>query len=409
MHKSNEVIYQIFPRNHSHEGNFISIISDLPRIKQLGVDIIYLMPINEIGQKNRKGRWGSPYASRDYFSISSDLGTLNDFQRLCQETHKLGMKIILDMVFNHTSPDNVLLKEHPEFYFYRNGKLGNRVGDWSDIIDLDVERIDTQDYLISVLRYWIKQGVDGFRFDVATMIPLAFFSRARQELGKQVIFLAESIDTSFFNWLASQGYYATKDEDMIPVFDSLYNYHWFRQFEGYLKYGSSLKSVVDILNTPSKVLRANCLENHDNERIANLLNKDETRLRNALAFVFFLPGCPFIYAGQEYGLAHKPELFEKDPVNWNDKDEDIYRFIKLLINLKHKDSNKELDSIKVSLFDKDGLKIKKGNLIGLFNFGNKPLSIDIENNKYMNLLGNNIINGQNISLSEPLILKKNEN
>jgi glycosidase len=367
------------------------------------------MPINEIGQKNRKGQWGSPYASRDYFSISSDLGTLHDFQRLCQETHKLGMKIILDMVFNHTSPDNVLLKEHPEFYFYRNGKLGNRVGDWSDIIDLDVERIDTQDYLISVLRYWIKQGVDGFRFDVATMIPLTFFSRARQELGKQVIFLAESIDTSFFNWLASQGYYATKDENMIPTFDSLYNYHWFRQFEGYLKYGSSLKSVVDILNTPSKVLRANCLENHDNERIANLLNKDKTRLRNALAFVFFLPGCPFIYAGQEYGVAHKPELFEKDPVNWNDKDEDIYRFIKLLVNLKHKDSSKELDSIKVSLFDKDGLKIKKGNLIGLFNFGNKPLSLDIGNNKYMNLLGNNIVNGQNISLSEPLILKKNEN
>ncbi|MDD3067648.1 MAG: hypothetical protein PHF13_02110, partial [Acholeplasmataceae bacterium] len=97
------------------------------------------------------------------------------------------------------------------------------------------------------------------------------------------------------------------------------------------------------------------------------------------------------------------------PVNWNDKDEDIYRFIKLLVNLKHKDSSKELDSIKVSLFAKDGLKIEKGNLIGLFNFGNKPLSIDIENNKYMNLLGNNIINGQNISLSEPLILKKNEN
>ena len=232
MQKSNEIIYQIFPRNHSLEGNFTGIINDLPRIKELGADIIYLMPINEIGKKNRKGRWGSPYASRDYFSISSDLGTLSDFQRLCEETHKLGMKIILDMVFNHTAPDNVLLTEHPEFYFYRNGKLGNRVGDWSDIVDLDVDRIDTQDYLISVLKYWIKQGVDGFRFDVATMIPLKFFTRARQELGKQVIFLAESIDTSFFNWLVSQGYYVTKDEDMVPIFDSLYNYHWIRQFEG---------------------------------------------------------------------------------------------------------------------------------------------------------------------------------
>lgn len=409
MQKSNEVIYQIFPRNHSLEGNFISIISDLPRIKELGVDIIYLMPVNEIGQKNRKGKWGSPYASKDYFSISSDLGALDDFQRLCQETHKLGMKIILDMVFNHTAPDNVLLIQHPEFYFYRNGKLGNRVGDWSDIVDLDLDRVDTQNYLISVLQYWIKQGVDGFRFDVATMIPIDFFNRARQELGKQVIFLAESIDTSFFNWLVSQGFYATKDENMIPTFDSLYNYHWFRHFEGYLKYGNSLQPAVDVLNTPSEILRVNCLENHDNDRIAFLFNNDERRLRNVLAFIFFLPGCPFIYAGQEYGASHKPELFEKDPINWNVRNENIYRFIKLLINLKHKDSNKELDSIKVSLFDKDGLKIEKGNLIGLFNFGNKPFSLDIGNDKYMNLLGNNIVNGQNISLSEPLILKKNEN
>ena len=409
MQKSNEIIYQIFPRNHSLEGNLVSIISDLQRIKELGVDIIYLMPINEIGLINRKGEWGSPYASRDYFSISSDLGTLNDFQRLCEETHKLGMKIILDMVFNHTAPDNVLLKEHPEFYFYRNGKLGNRVGDWSDIVDLDVDRIDTQDYLISVLKYWIKQGVDGFRFDVATMIPIDFFVRARKEVGKQVIFLAESIDTSFFNWLVSQGYYVTKDEDMVPTFDSLYNYHWFRQFEGYLKYGDSLKQVAEILNTPSKVLRINCLENHDNERIANLLNKDKLRLKNALAFIFFIPGCPFIYAGQEYGETHKPELFEKDPINWNDRDEDIYHFTKLLIDLKHKDSGTELDSIKVFLFDKDGLKIEKGNLIGLFNFGKKPLSLNIGNGKYVNLLGNNIVNGQNIILGEPLILKKNEN
>lgn len=409
MQKCNDIIYQIFPRNHSLEGNFTSIISDLPRIKEIGFDIIYLMPINEIGKANRKGTCGSPYASRDYFSISSDLGILDDFQRLCQETHKLGLKIILDMVFNHTSPDNVLIRQHPEFYFYRNGKLGNRVGDWSDIVDLDVNRKDTQDYLISVLKYWIKQGVDGFRFDVATMIPLNFFNRARQELGKKVIFLAESIDTSFFNWLVSQGFYATKDEDMIPTFDSLYNYHWFRQFEGYLKYGNSLQPVVDILNKPSKVLRANCLENHDNDRIASLLNNDEMRLRNALAFIFFLPGSPFIYAGQEYGISHKPELFENDPINWIDKNEDICHFMKLLINLKHRDSSEELDSIKVSLIDKDGLIIEKGNFIGLFNFGEKPLSINIGNREYRNLLGNSIVNGQNINLSEPLILEKNEN
>ncbi|HNX16595.1 MAG TPA: alpha-amylase family glycosyl hydrolase [Bacilli bacterium] len=406
MQKSNEVIYQIFPRNHSLEGKFKNITADLPRLKELGVDIIYLMPINEIGRLNRKGIWGSPYASKDYYSISSDLGTLDDFHILCQKTHELGMKIIIDMVFNHTAPDNVLIKQHPDYYFYKSGKLGNRIGDWSDIVDLDVDKEETQNYLVDVLKYWVSHGVDGFRFDVATMIPLSFFKKARKKLGKKCIFLAESVDTSFYNWLVSQGFYATKDEDMIPTFDSLYNYHWFRQFEGYLKYGNSLKELANVLNQPSAMLRANCLENHDNDRIAHLMQNDEGRIRNALAFSFFLPGCPFIYAGQEYGIAHKPELFEKDPVNWGEKNESIYQFVKFLIALKHQDSDSQIDRIKATLIGKDALKIEKANAIGLFNFGNKEISVDLGNDKYINLLEKNKTYSQKISLAEPLILER---
>ena len=283
MIKGNEIIYQIFARNYSKQGNFQAVQQDLDRLKDLGVDIIYLMPIHEIGIKNRKGTWGSPYAIKDYYSISKDLGTKEDFISLINATHKMGMKIIMDMVFNHTSPDSVILENHPEYYFYRNGKLGNRVGDWSDIIDLDTNREDTQTYLLDVLRYWVSLGVDGFRFDVASMISLDFFKKARKELGKDVIFFAESIDYDFVNYLKSMGYSSTPDIDMYPTFDLLYNYSWFRPFERYLKNEISYEELKSVVNEDyeyigDKGLRIICFENHDTERIASYINEDKVNL-----------------------------------------------------------------------------------------------------------------------------------
>ena len=201
MKKKNLVIYQIFIRNYSKEGTFKKVTEDLPRLKELGIDIIYLTPIHEIGVENRKGTWGSPYAIKDYFSISPDLGTLSDFHELVDKTHELGMKIILDMVFNHTSPDNILINSHPEYYFYKNGKRGNRVGDWTDIVDLDTLRDDTQEYLLSVLKYWLNQKVDGFRFDVASTIPLSLFTKARERFGNDFILYGECVGEDFAKYL----------------------------------------------------------------------------------------------------------------------------------------------------------------------------------------------------------------
>ena len=270
--KQNEIIYQIFPRNHSIEGNFLSIEKDLPRIKELGATIIYLMPIHEIGEKERKGTYGSPYAIKDYFSISKDLGTKEDFASLINKTHELGMKIIMDMVFNHTSPDNVLLEDHEDYYFHTNGKLGNRVGDWSDIIDLDTNKEEVQEYLLSVLKYWTSLGVDGFRFDVASMIPLSFFKKARKTLQSGTIFIGESIDWDFHDYLLSIGDNPTKDDDMYPTFNFLYNYNWFRLFERYVKGEIKLSSIIERINEDKNNLRLLCLENHDNERVVSLLS-----------------------------------------------------------------------------------------------------------------------------------------
>ena len=340
MLKGNEVIYQIFVRNYSVEGTFKKVEEDLPRIKELGVDIIYLMPINEIGVKNRKGTYGSPYASKDYFSISKDLGTLKDLKSLIKKTHKLKMKIIVDMVFNHTAPDSVLFEEHPEFYFKKNGKPGNRVGDWSDIIDLDTFREDTQDYLISVLEYWKNVGFDGYRFDVASMIDLKLFKKARERLGNEIIFLAESIDDDFAKYVEKCGIHPTPDNELFPIFDCCYNYSWYRPLERYLKNrDGGIGEIIDNINRdfqymPKSYLRCNCIENHDCERIASL-TQDEEELIRLTKLSYYLKGCSFIYAGQEYGISKKPDLFAKDPIDWSDKNIKIFELHKTLIEEKH--------------------------------------------------------------------------
>lgn len=365
MMKQNEIIYQIFPRNYSKEGTFSAIEQDLERIKALGTTIVYLMPINEIGIKNRKGVWGSPYASRDYYSISKDLGTLADLKSLIEKTHKLGMKIIVDMVFNHTAPDSILFVEHPEYYFYKNGKPGNKVGDWSDIIDLNHDNPQTEEYLLGVLKYWIGVGFDGFRFDVASMIPLPFFVKARKELGGDVIFIGESVDTDFAKYLRKEGIYCCYDREMFPTFDALYNYNYFHQLYAYVKGKAPLDGVVEELNRDKDSLRLLCLENHDTERASSEMDQD--RFIRFLDFIAFIKGSLFIYAGGEFGNKHRPELFEKDPVDFSYRNQALVQKYEQIIAAKRKQKEivdisyrlKSKDEIVVSLVYQDGEKEEK--------------------------------------------------
>lgn len=346
MQKINSIIYQIFVRNYSKQGTFKKVEKDLPRIKKLGVDIIYLMPIHEIGEVERKGKCGSPYAIKDYYSISKDLGTMEDFLSLVNAIHKNKMKVIMDMVFNHTSPDNVLVETHPEYYYTnKKGKRGNRVGDWTDIIDLETNYKGTQDYLLKVLKYWRELGVDGFRFDVASLIPLDFFKRARKALGKKVIFIGESVEDGFVTYLKKQGVKATPDKDMYPTFDALYNYNWYGELMTYIEKGdynpliSKLKKQMEM---PKNCVRVNCLDNHDQERIAAKLKDNPAKLKEILSFVYFLKGNAFIYMGDEFGNEHKPELFEKDPVDWSQINPDLEAFYKELIAEKQNEFNNKI-------------------------------------------------------------------
>ena len=159
----NAVIYSVYVRNHTQEGTFRALEADLPRIRALGTDIVWLMPIHPIGVEGKKGSLGCPYANRDYRDVNPEYGTMDDFRHLVDAIHAQGMKCIIDVVYNHTSPDSVLCHEHPEF-FHRTaeGKFGNRIGDWADVIDLNYDAPGLWEYQIESLKVWAGI-VDGFR------------------------------------------------------------------------------------------------------------------------------------------------------------------------------------------------------------------------------------------------------
>ena len=169
----NKVIYQVYVRNYTKAGTFKALIKKLDYIKSLGIDIIYLLPIHEIGQKGKKGSLGCPYSIKDYYSIAQELGTLNDFKKLIKEVHNRDMKIMMDVVFNHTSRDSILIDQHPDWYWKnKDGELSNRVGDWTDVYDLNHDNLELEEYLSDNVKYWADLGVDAFRFDVASILPL---------------------------------------------------------------------------------------------------------------------------------------------------------------------------------------------------------------------------------------------
>ena len=352
------IIYQVFPRNHTKEGTFTALSKDLERIKALGVDVLYFLPIHPIGVVARKGKYGSPYSIQDYQAICEDLGTKEEFVQLINKAHDLGLKVMMDMVFHHTSRDADYIKKHPKWYIYKNGKLANKVGDWSDICDLEINNLDLQNYLIDTLIYWTKLGVDSFRFDVASLVPISFWKKAKnavKSVNPKTIWLAESIEIEFRDYIRSIGEVAEDDQTLYQAFDILYDYDIFKEFKLALADGKHVKEYIDALNDQILLhgdkLKLHFLENHDQDRIASRLTKK--RHLNWLKFVFMIHGVNFIYAGEEFGNTHKPDLFEKDPIDWSQKDLEIHQAYLDAIKMK---KHMELENIKVTAIKylKDG-------------------------------------------------------
>jgi len=192
----NATIYQINTRQFTDEGTFRAAEKHLPRLKDLGVVILWLMPVNEIGEKGRKGTLGSPYAVKDYYSVNPEFGTLDDLKHFVNAAHEAGMYVILDWVANHTAWDNPLVSEHPEWYArdWKGDFCPTPWWDWVDIIDLDYQHEALRKYMTDVMKYWVSEvNIDGYRCDVAGFVPTDFWNNVRKELDaiKPVFMLAE--------------------------------------------------------------------------------------------------------------------------------------------------------------------------------------------------------------------------
>lgn len=400
IYLKNQTVYQIYVRNHTKEGTFLSLINDLPRIKALGVSILYLLPINPIGEVARKGDLGSPYAIKDYYLINPELGTLADFKAFLKAAHQLGFKVILDIVLHHTSPDAILLKEHPDFYFYKNGKLGNKVGDWSDIIDLDYGNRKLWDYMLEMLTYWVKIGVDGFRADVAPIIPIAFWDYIRASLNvkhPQLIWLSESVEPHFLSYLRENNHIGHEDKDLYSAFDVLYDYDVYPSLKAFLVEGKPLKVYLDGVRYQEKeyprgYLKIRTIENHDTLRIKDLC-KNESILKNVTAWSFFQNGVGYLYAGQEVKAVHRPSLFDVDKVDLTIRDEDFYAFIISLVEIKKRPifRNYLQYEIKEAVTDKvifAMLSNEDEKAMGFFNLSGAPVRVKapLEDGTYINLI-----------------------
>lgn len=292
MQLRNMTIYSIFVRNHG--GKFAVIEKDIPRIKALGVDMIWLLPIHPIGKKQRKGRLGSPYAIADYRSVNPEYGSMEDFRHFADVVHASGMKLMIDVVYNHTSPDSWLAQHHPEWFYHKpDGSFGNRIGDWSDIIDLDYSQPGLWDYRIETLKMW-AEVVDGFRCDVAPLVPLSFWLRARKEVEKVrpgCIWLAESVEPEFTRDNRNRGMISHSDAELYQAFDICYDYDIYGDFFRYVRgeiclsdYAAALLRQESIY--PANYVKLRFLENHDRPRMGFLFPEERLQ-RNWLSWMFF--------------------------------------------------------------------------------------------------------------------------
>ena len=303
------VIYELYVRSHTPQGTFRAVEPDLPRIRALGTDILWLMPIHPIGEANRKGSMGCPYANRDYRTVNPEYGTLEDFLHLVDAIHDNGMKCIIDVVYNHTSPDATLVALHPEYYYRKpDGSRGNKVGDWTDVVDLDYAVPGLWDYQIESLCYW-AQYVDGFRCDMAMLVPIEFWNETSLRLRRvkpDLFMLAEAEERNLFEEGAFDACYAWR------------MHHLMNDVAQQKVRVTALRDYIyaDRNRYPQSAMRLVFTSNHDE----NSWNGSEfTRMGGAreimAAFTFVVPrGLPLVYTGQEIGYDHSFAFFDRDPI-----------------------------------------------------------------------------------------------
>jgi hypothetical protein len=306
------VVYEVYLRSFSPQGRFRSLEQRLPELKDLGVTVIWLMPIQPVGEFNRKGKLGSLYAVQDYYGVNPRFGTMDDFKSLVQATHKLGMKIVIDLVANHTSWDSQLIMEHPEWFTTNaEGAIVAPNVDWTDVAELNYNSHELRKYMISMMEFWVQDvGIDGFRCNVAELVPTDFWERARKELDKikPIMMLSEG----------------TLPEHHVEAFDITYSWAVCDAFAKVMTGSTPVSIFDDILKNeanrfPKGSLRLRFNSNHDkNASDAPAVTKYTAQGAKATAvFTFTYPGVPLIYNGEEVGNDRKLDLFDKVEIDWS--------------------------------------------------------------------------------------------
>ncbi len=326
--KHNTNIYEVNLRQYSQEGTFKAFEKDLPRLQKMGVKTLWFMPITPIAQEKKKGTFGSYYAAQDYTSINPEFGDLEDFKHLVNEAHKMGFKVIIDWVANHTGWDHVWTKTHPDFYLHdADGKFHIASG-MEDIIELDYKNPKMRQAMIEAMKYWVREcDIDGFRCDLASWVEIDFWQQARPEVEKikPLFFLGE------FDELENPEY--------GKVFDASYSWKWMHLTQDFYQKKLPLSDLTNLLAQYSaignKSMRAWFTTNHDENTWNGTEYEKYGEMAKALAvFSATWDGVPLMYNGQELPLLNKRlEFFEKDPIPWNGENK-LAGFYQKLFDLK---------------------------------------------------------------------------
>lgn len=329
----NSVVYEMNVRQYTPEGTFASAQMQLPRLSELGVDIVWLMPIYPIGVEGRKGTLGSYYSIKDYCAINPEFGTMEDFEAFLAEAHRLGLRVIIDWVANHTSPDAKWVTDSPADWYERD-EQGNTTftADWSDTANLNYENEDMADQMQESMNFWMKKGVDGFRCDMACEIPLEFWQETISELRKKyphIYMLAEGEEPKLHTQCG---------------FDASYSWelhHLMNAIAQGKKTAADLIEYVrkDSENFPADAFRLMFTSNHDENSWAGTEFERMGDAAKVMALLTFtLPkGQPLVYTGQEMGWNKRFEFFEKDPIPaWEENE--YTDFYKWLVKFRHDNS-----------------------------------------------------------------------
>ena len=372
-------IYEVNLRQYTSDGTINSFRKKLPKLKELGVDILWFMPIQPIGIKNRKAvgdsfvedflnpdykkYWGSPYSISDYKQVNPRYGTLSEFKELTKLCHELDIKVVLDWVANHTAWDNPWIIDHPEWFTHdSSGKITDPIGEdgkswgWTDVADLNYDNDKMRKAMTDAMSFWIKEcDIDGFRCDVAMEVPVDFWNEASKQLNqiKPIFMLAESE--------------AHKPRMFDSAFDAYYGWEMHHVFNKLYAGELSASEIIRVINEKDSicgdhVFPMNFITNHDENSWNGTIDERLGESWEAMAVLSYsLRGMPLIYSGQEVGLDHRLSFFEKDSIDWNKANgEDYFNFYKGLNKLKQEKAFSTSSLISCDIIGKDLFRIVRG-------------------------------------------------